>query len=373
MDTEISDLPNATLPLSGSEALLMVQGTGNVRASLNTAQVLPIYGDLPTTAPIGAMIHVGDAVGGPTPTYWDGSNWRVFGTRGVVKTTGLGFWIVGGGFSPIPSFSMDWITRRTDNSEFGDSLFDVSAPEVTGKAWVSADAINWVLVTSSGVSVANYMTFGVNNLAYANGHFVISGSQGVGAGIVGLSVPNPLDQPYDPDFKLYTSPPYAYASNDSANALNATQYDNDTGRFTILLDQLVGPPTTTTIQNPLPSAISPPSSGAVGAWPVINPTSPSSENIHGERVSGFGIKGPMDVRITQTSISYGGADYDTQYVESAPMGTEQWQVVLQSKYIIPSPAGFTADFQGPAANVVFVGPVFGSYKATAVQFAPGSE
>src|SRR5262245_54343316 len=121
---KISQLPLATLPLTGSELLPIVQDGRNKQAAVGVAQVLEAFGELPTDAPIGKLIYVADAAGGTVPAFWDGTQWRQFGgTKNKVKPMGEGIWLVG---------------IATSSGLAHASRFDQE-----GIYFVSRDGINW--------------------------------------------------------------------------------------------------------------------------------------------------------------------------------------------------------------------------------------
>ena len=84
---EFVDLPAASIPLSGSEVVVLVQGGNTVRAAIGDTVILNSYVKtaLPTASPAGQLIYVTDEVGGAVPAFSDGTNWRRVTDRVIVS------------------------------------------------------------------------------------------------------------------------------------------------------------------------------------------------------------------------------------------------------------------------------------------------
>jgi hypothetical protein len=85
---DFEDLPEATLPLDGSELVVIVQGGVTKKAALNTIVVMASYtvATLPSAAQPGQLILVTDEVGGAVPAFSDNFNtWRRVTDRAVVS------------------------------------------------------------------------------------------------------------------------------------------------------------------------------------------------------------------------------------------------------------------------------------------------
>lgn len=85
--TDIALLPDAVLPLSGSEFVPVVQGGVTKKATLNTLTVLASYVKtaLPSPAQAGTLIYVTNEIGGAVPAFADGTNWRRVTDRAIVS------------------------------------------------------------------------------------------------------------------------------------------------------------------------------------------------------------------------------------------------------------------------------------------------
>jgi hypothetical protein len=324
-DKTILQLPLATTPLSGNESLVMLQGPNNTRSRVAVSQVLPTYGDMPTNRPIGSMGYVADAIGGPTPAYWTGSNWKPFvAGGGTVKTGPQGFWIVGGGLSTIPERVASPVER------------------VTGYYWTSTDGFQWI-------KGSLLMDAGIYDISYANGALLFSGSNLGSACIKQTDIITPV---FD------NSSPFGFQDTIGAGtvAAGAQSFNNTTGIFNVVIRAPGGGTSTQQIQNKLPAAVTP-----AANWPTIGAP------FLGE-VIGIGLQGPVSVRLNSTFITFSGIQYVTNYLQARRlnpnfMATEDWITVFEIFY---------SDFQ-PAPGVVFNGLNFGIIKQTAVQLQPGSQ
>ncbi len=86
-DIPISDLPAATLPLTGAELVMLVQNGITCKAPVTALNVLASYSKaaLPSAAIAGTLIYVTDEAGGAVPAFADGTNWRRVTDRAVVS------------------------------------------------------------------------------------------------------------------------------------------------------------------------------------------------------------------------------------------------------------------------------------------------
>ena len=84
---EFVDLPTASVPLSGSEVVVLVQGGNTVRAAIGDTVILNSYlkTALPAASPPGQLIYVTNEVGGAVPAFSDGTNWRRVTDRAIVS------------------------------------------------------------------------------------------------------------------------------------------------------------------------------------------------------------------------------------------------------------------------------------------------
>jgi len=87
VDTPISGLPDASLPLQGSEYVMLLQSGVTCKARLNTMVVLASYSksSLPSASVPGTLIYVVDDVGGAVPAFADGSVFRRVTDRAVIS------------------------------------------------------------------------------------------------------------------------------------------------------------------------------------------------------------------------------------------------------------------------------------------------
>jgi len=347
MTKKISQLPSVTTPLSAAEVLALKQSGRYVRAGIGVAQVPQAFGDLPTTGAVGGIAYVPDAAGGARPAYWDGTNWKTFGSGGNVNTMGLGIWVVGVGPSAGPAH-------------------EINADD--GYYFTSEDGFIWT------PHQWEFVDLGFESFSYANGTF-ISGSQTNFGGLVGSSV-----DPRDPGNWKSAEP---NGASGEGQAGPATAYDNDLGTFTVPIGGV-----DKTIETLLPGAVNPDPS-----WPWIGQDALDRGGIS---VVGVGTKGPVEVRINTKQItitSYGeefkfdingdpvspvkGAGlvgtYDSNFLQARKFGGSydltDTAVISSSLSIQDMLAGKS----GNSAGLVLRGLVWGPLKATAVQFAPGDQ
>lgn len=87
VEIKISQLPTASLPLQGTEQVIIIQNGVTCRTPVNSLWVLKSYlkASLPTASQPGQMIYVTDEVGGAVPAFSDGSSWRRITDRAVVS------------------------------------------------------------------------------------------------------------------------------------------------------------------------------------------------------------------------------------------------------------------------------------------------
>jgi len=85
--SEISELPEATLPLTGAEIVVLVQNGVTVQAPINTTTILASYTvtTLPSPSVAGTLIYVSNESGGAVPAFSDGLAWRRVTDRAVVS------------------------------------------------------------------------------------------------------------------------------------------------------------------------------------------------------------------------------------------------------------------------------------------------
>ena len=86
-DIDVLAFPDATIPLSGSEYVLLVQNGITCKARLNTITILAAYVKtaLPPVTTPGMLIYVTNDVGGAVPAFSDGIAWRRVTDRAVIS------------------------------------------------------------------------------------------------------------------------------------------------------------------------------------------------------------------------------------------------------------------------------------------------
>ncbi len=88
-DDKISELASATLPLTGFELVMLVQGGVTKKTPLNTTVILASYtvATLPLAPVDGTLVYVTDEVDGPVPAFADGGAWRRVTDRAIVSVS----------------------------------------------------------------------------------------------------------------------------------------------------------------------------------------------------------------------------------------------------------------------------------------------
>jgi len=84
---KISALSPASLPLDGTEYVVMVQNGVTCKCPVNALNVLASYSKaaLPSASVPGSLIYVTNDVGGAVPAFSDGTNWRRVTDRAVIS------------------------------------------------------------------------------------------------------------------------------------------------------------------------------------------------------------------------------------------------------------------------------------------------
>lgn len=87
-DRRISELPSASISLSGGELVPIVQSGVTVKAAINTLVILTSYtvATLPAPSTPGRLAYVTDNVGGAVPAFDDGVNWRRVTDRAICSS-----------------------------------------------------------------------------------------------------------------------------------------------------------------------------------------------------------------------------------------------------------------------------------------------
>lgn len=373
--TKISDLPIATA-LTGDELVPVLQGSTltNRKIGIGAAQILPVYGALPTDQAAGSVGYVVDAVGGPGPNYYDGSDWQNFRkkkpgqTSNRTKIMGDGVWLVGIGPSDGPAHNIGYDK---------------------GLYFYSLDGFEWEPATVGTAGMEGGIAFS----AYANGRFLFMGMNEYtnlrSARIVATHKPN-TDDVWD------SEPPLGYnILNVGSEPRDAHSYDELFSFFRVPIEG-VG---TINIQNPLPRAVTPDE-----RWPYIGVNLDYGQQViqPTPSVLGVGTLGPVEVRINTEilAIRAGVAEvitgdfapfvpgnitaytvpngvegsYQTDFIQVRKMGTSDWgpvtglgaQVLLNGRS-----TAFNAENKASAVGIALTALIWGPIKATAVKFEPG--
>lgn len=360
MTFPMSQLPAATLPLTGNETIATLQGGGNSNSATNQTQVLASVGETTTATPAGTMAYSANAVGGSRPV-WSGGGGSWQGGDGNLKAMGLGHWIVGAG-QPVtasPAYADDW---------------------GFGVYWVSPDGFTWYLRQIGGNTASTaFVRRGIEFISYANGCWLASGQIDIGESSFIVTSPTPYN-----NNSWDTTLPFGNLNiGVGTSPLAPTSYNNDTGVFTVP----VASATTQNIFNRLPSAVIPDDS-----WPHVGK---NGSAVPLAPVIGNGTKGIVEVaigskqiRITQQTIdtvkllTARPGIYTSNYITARKLGGDFSSVgVVAVKYTESTGVASALDedraFQLAGASVlsaglVLNGLVWGPIKATAVQFQSGS-
>ena len=360
MTKKLSALSSATLPLTGSETMPMMQDGEYVQVGVGFTQMPTAYGDLPTVGTPGQVAYVPDAAGGPKMAFWDGTDWRQFGgTRSPVKPMGEGIFIACVGPSQGPAAGVGW--------DMGAYFF-------------SLDGYKW------DVWDVPQLKGGITHTAYANGVFLFTGYAVKNSATQRSSVSIITTQ--DPRvtrvggvamvLPTWTSdPPEGYNEANSGQPDDASDYDEPNGVFTV---PIIGVGDKQ-ILNPLPRAITPDPS-----WPTLGDDT-------GATVVGMGTRGLVEVRIDTKILTVlpsvviiedefaefvGGqtkyvipsgqeGSYPTDFLLVRPVSSMDWQPVggLVKSTITPLNGN-----EKSAAGISLRGLIWGPIKTTAVQFQP---
>lgn len=318
---KISELPTATLPLTGGETLPLLKGGRYVKAGIGVAQVLEVFGELPTDGPVGRVAYIADAAGGAVPAFFTGTEWRQFGggQNKRVKPVSDGLFVVGVG----PS------TGAAHTNGFDRGIY-----------FFSLDGFNWTPTENP------YLLGGITNTAYANGVFLFSGyNDYTQIKVAWITTTEDPRSSGGMGASWEAEPPRGYnVSNVGSEPMDATAYNEITGEFTVPID-FVG---NITILNPLPRAITPDAT-----WPHIGQHTVA--DIGNDIVAGVGTQGPVDIRIDTMILD----SQPTDFLQAKKTGTSDWQSV----------GGLLAP-DATASGISLRGLLWGPIKVMAVKFQP---
>ncbi len=361
----ITDLPDAGA-ITGTERIPVVQDGAETGVAVGTGRVLPSIGaTFPDNTAIGAMAFGTGQQGGDGPTYFDGIRQRGFQFgRPPVNSLGLGIWVVGVGRSgkPAHELGMDegWYFWSED-----------------GYIWNIRKAYN----TVQGTLLFNGA---FEQISYADGCFVAGGISGSDGFVSGNTDPRPTTgisvEGYPLNGNWQTVPPFAANGGAATTPLRITQYNTNTGEFSVNFS----PGGSALVQNPLPLATG---SAIDSRWPYVG------QGSDGSVVLGMGKAGPVEVRVSLKQITIAPATTQTGFniEKGLPESSPGWAGTYTSAYIQARPAG-SGDFfldtvrviypstpvqlmlSGGSINsagLVLRGLVWGIVKELAVEFAPG--
>ena len=324
---KISQLPSASTPLTGAEIMPIAKSRQNAKVGIGAVQIPQPLGDLPPNTPVGTLGYVVDAAGGPRPAYSNGTGWQQFGgSNDVVKTMGPGLWVVGVGPCDPNSPAHTLALIPASSSLHADESY----------FFISNDGQHW----GSGIAVSSGPIFnkGITGISYANGCWLFGGQKLGSFDLLDINTPviatvrNP-QFPSDPDDGFILTPPRGYSNTSQQGTPNSpTNYDNDTGIFTVPIQLVNASPEIKLITNTLCAAIVPDT-----RWPYIGQNGGSSEI----PVGGMGINGPAEVRIVNELVTVSSAttlvdslvplrpgNYLTDHLEWRPSGASGWQQVV---------------------------------------------